>query len=178
MTSTHPLEWLVLRAQSGDRGALESLLLDTQRRLSGYVVGILGDTDLASDVLQEVLVTIYRKLGTLQEPRAYGAWTRRIASRAVFAALRRERQHAAIHEQLEPDAMPAGELLDDAAAITHDLPRLLERVSPASREVLVLHYLQALPLEEIATTLDLPLGTVKSRLGYGLRALRRLRDVV
>lgn len=72
--------------------------------------------------------------------------------------------------------------LDDtiaAAESTDPLPdesvlQVLGMVSPASREVLALRYLSGLPLGEIAVTLDLPLGTVKSRLGYGLQSVRRL----
>lgn len=168
------IEWLVLRAQSGDRTALELLLLRTQRELGGYIGGMLGNTDAASDVLQDVLVTIYRKLGTLHESRAYLAWARRIASRAVLATLRRERQHAALHEELQPDALAASQPPLDDAVVSHDLPLLLDRVSPASREVLVMHHLQGLSLAEIATVLGVPLGTVKSRLGYGLGSLRRI----
>jgi RNA polymerase sigma-70 factor, ECF subfamily len=167
--------WLVLRAQAGDRPALEALLERTHALLSPFAAVMLRDADAASDVLQEVLVLVYRKLGTLRDPRAFNAWARRIAGREIFRALRRTRQHQRTHEELSP------ELADDAAEpplagsdLLERLPALLERVSPASRAVLALHYLDGLTLDETCGVLDLPIGTVKSRLAYGLSTLRRV----
>ena len=168
--------WLVLRAQSNDRNAETELLGLTMRELRPYVHAMLDDADLAADVVQETLVTIHRHLRSLREPKAYFAWARRIASRRVYAALSRQRRRDALHlpldehlplETAETDEQPNADVLEA-------LPALLSRVSPASREVLHLHYMSELSLDEIATTLDLPIGTVKSRLGYGLRTMRTL----
>lgn len=166
--------WLVLRAQSGDRGALEALLTAAEAQLRPFVTVMVGDADARDDVLQEILLLLFRKLGTLREPRAFGAWARRIASREIFRALRGLRQHKRVTEEVSPDlaAEPADTIADDG--LLEQLPALLERVSPASRAVLALHYLDGLTLDEIGTVLELPAGTVKSRLAYGLTALRRL----
>jgi RNA polymerase sigma-70 factor, ECF subfamily len=166
--------WLVLRAQSGDRAALESLLLAAEAQLRPYVTLMIGDADARDDVLQEVLLLLYRKLGTLRDPRAFGGWARRIASREIFRALRRLRHHERITEELDPElaAVPS-EMVADPGLLAR-LPDLLEQVSPASRAVLALHYLDGLTLDEIAAILDLPVGTVKSRLAYGLTLLRRV----
>lgn len=165
--------WLVLRAQQGDRAALEALLTRAFALLEPYAAVMIADADLRGDVLQEVLVRIYRHLGTLREPRAFAAWARRIASRELFRALRRQRHAERTHEEISP------ELPDETAAepatdsLLQRLPALLEHVSPASRAVLALHYLDGLTLDEAAAVLDLPPGTVKSRLAYGLTLLRR-----
>jgi RNA polymerase sigma-70 factor (ECF subfamily) len=73
---------------------------------------------------------------------------------------------------LETMAAPEGQPIDGS------IEKLLERgdVSPASRSVLVLHFQEGLSLPEVASVLELPLGTVKSRLGYGLSVLRRRLD--
>ena len=174
MDAARSLEWLVLRAQAGDRAALEQLLLETQRLLRRYVETMTGDADDGADVMQDVLITIYRRLPTLRDSRAYLGWGRRIASRAVFAMLRRRQRLESLPDEPERlEALAAGS--DEPRAtpeLLEELPALLQKVSPASREVLVLHYLEELSLEEVAAVLDLPLGTVKSRLGYGLRTLR------
>jgi RNA polymerase sigma-70 factor, ECF subfamily len=165
--------WLVLRAQAGDRAALEALLEHALADLRPYAAAMIADEDLRGDVLQEVLVLVYRKLSSLREPRAFGGWARRIASREIFRALRRLRQHERATEELSPD-LPAD--TEEPAApdgLVDRLPALLERVSPASRAVLALHYLDGLTLDEIAGVLEIPPGTVKSRLAYGLAALRR-----
>lgn len=175
-TEDEPREaaWLVLRAQAGDRAALEALLARAEAELRPFVRAMIPNDDLRSDVLQEVLVLVYRKLDTLREPRAFGAWARRIAGREIFRALRRLRGHERATEELSPDL--AAEDAEPAApdGLLERLPTLLERVSPASRAVLALHYLDGLTLDEVGDVLDLPAGTVKSRLSYGLAALRRL----
>lgn len=166
--------WLVLRAQAGDRAAVEALLAHADGLLRPYAKLMLRDADAAEDVLQDVLLAIYRKLGTLREPRAFGAWARRIASREIFRALRGRRAHDQLHDELPPD-LPAG--ADPPAppdGLLQRLPELLQRVSPASRAVLALHYIDDLSLDETAAVLDLPMGTVKSRLAYGLATLRRV----
>ena len=165
---------LVLLAQSGDRAALEELFASVESSLRGYIRGVVGRAELAEDVLQEVFILIYRKLYWLREPGLFRPWAYRIASREVVRQLKRERRWP---DQFAEDTTP-----DSFAAETHEeyepglaarLPELLARVSPASRMVLVLHYLHEMPLAEVADVLNLPLGTAKSRLAYGLAALRR-----
>jgi RNA polymerase sigma-70 factor (ECF subfamily) len=165
--------WLVLRAQSGDRAALEALLAHADGLLRPYATLMLRDADAADDVLQDALLIVYRKLATLREPRAFAAWARRIASREIFRALRGRRAHDQLHDELPPD-LPDADPPAPPDDLLRRLPQLLERVSPASRAVLALHYLDDLSLDETAAVLDLPMGTVKSRLAYGLATLRRV----
>lgn len=167
--------WLVLRAQSGDREALDELLKSVQGPLYGYVLRLVGGRELAEDILQEVFVRVYRKLRWLREPKLFRPWAYRIASREAFKRLKRERRwFERIEDEAVIDAMPA-EAAEEAFApeLIESLPRLLASVSPASRAVLVLHYLHDMPLGEVAEVLGVAVGTVKSRLAYGLAALRR-----
>jgi RNA polymerase sigma-70 factor (ECF subfamily) len=166
--------WLVLRAQAGDRAALEALLEHAHAMLRPYVAVMVRDGDAAADVLQEVLVLLFRKLPTLREPRAFASWARRIASREIFRALRRLRHHERTHDELPPDVAAEPEPEPAGAGLLARLPALLERVSPASRAVVALHYLDGLTLDETAAVLELPTGTAKSRLAYGLATLRRV----
>jgi RNA polymerase sigma-70 factor (ECF subfamily) len=165
----------VLRAQAGDRGALEQLLRAAEALLRPFLAAMIPDDALRGDVLQDVLVILYRRLGALREPRAFAAWVRRIASREIFRALRRQRRHERLYDDL-PDDLPTGDAEPDPPSeeLLRRLGGLLERVSPASRAVLALHYGEGLTLDEIAAVLDVPAGTVKSRLAYGLATLRRL----
>jgi RNA polymerase sigma-70 factor (ECF subfamily) len=165
----------VLRAQSGSRPALDALLRQIQEPLYRYLVGLAGDRTLAEDVLQEVFLRIYQKLGWLREPALFRPWCYRIATREAFRFLKRDRRWAdqlRDRELLEAVAAPPGEGPAEPALLAR-LPDLLLQVSPASRAVLALHYLDGRTLEESAAILGLAVGTVKSRLAYGLAALRR-----
>ncbi len=165
---------LVLLAQSGDRAALEELFESLQAPLGRYVRAAAGDHATAEDVLQEVFILIYRKLYWLREPALFRPWAYRIASREVVRQLKRRRRWP---EQFDEDFAPEQLAAESPAArddeLAARLPELLSKVSPASRMVLVLHYLDEMPLQEVADVLGLPVGTAKSRLAYGLAALRR-----
>ena len=162
---------MVLRAQCNDREALELLLRSVQPSLHRYLSGLVG-TRHADDVLQDVFVLVCRKLVWLQTPQLFRPWAFRIASRAAFRHLRKERRRL---EQSGDDSML------EAMPAPPDRPseQLLEQLlnsnalSPASRAVLVLHFQEEMALPEVAAILEIPLGTVKSRLAFGLTALRK-----
>ena len=167
--------FLVLRAQSGDREALDALLASVQEPLHRYVLSLVREPHLAEDALQETFVRVYRKLGWLREPELFRPWAYRIATREAFRQLKRERRWA---EQVrDEDALQMVAAPPPREEFAHELSaRLRETVaglSPASRAVVVLYYLHEMSLEETAAVLGVPLGTVKSRLAYGLGALRR-----
>ncbi len=162
----------VLRAQSGDRQALDDLLREVQGPLFRCIRAITAQRELAEDVLQDVLVILCRQLVWLREPRLFRAWSYRIASREALRRLGRERRvpltEVGALERLPGVALPDPVRRDLAAR----LPALVAELTPACRPVLALHYLEELTLPEVADILGLPLGTVKSRLAYGLRLLR------
>jgi RNA polymerase sigma-70 factor (ECF subfamily) len=164
-------EVLVIQAQCGDRNALERVLRAVQIPLRRYVARLVGDT-AADDVLQNVLISIARNLTWLAEPRLFRKWAYRIASHAAFDHLRKEKRrgrHDSNDTVLEslaaPTSPPSGERLQELL----DNPNL----TPVCRAVLMLHFQEEMPLADVAAVLELPLGTVKSRLAYGLATLRR-----
>jgi RNA polymerase sigma-70 factor (ECF subfamily) len=167
---------LVLQAQLGDAQALDELFRSLQEPLYRYIVGLVGEASLAEDILQEVFLIIYRKIGWLREAHLFRPWCYRLTTRETFRRLKRERRWrnlvreddvlVGIEARLPPES-PDEELLGR-------LPQLLGSVSPASRAVLALHYLDQQTLDEIADSLGLAVGTVKSRLAYGLATLRTL----
>lgn len=174
MTTAKQETWRVLRAQSGDRGALDELLEAVQEPLYRYIFRLVGERTLAEDILQEVFIRIYRKLRWLREPELFRPWAYRIASREAFKHLKRERRWVEqIRDESTLEALPAESSEESyAPELIEHLPQLIARVSPASRAVLILHYLHEMPLAEVAAVLGLALGTVKSRLAYGLESLR------
>lgn len=165
--------WWVLQAQSGSREALNELFMSVQEPLFRYIVSVVNDKDLAEDILQEVFIRIYRKLRWLREPQAFRAWSYQIATREAFRYLKRERLWTdQIRDEGVLNVMPAGEPIYSAELVQR-LPELVADLSPASRAVIVLYYLHEMSLVETAAVLDIPVGTVKSRLAYGLESLRR-----
>lgn len=164
--------FLVLRAQAGELVAFDELLRTVQAPLYRYVSGLTGgDGTLAEDVLQEVFILIYRKIGWLREPVLFRPWAYRIASRETFARLKKEkhwREQVRGEDVLE--TLPAAETPERVSP--EEIHAMLSSVSPASRAVLILHYLEDLSLAETAEILGLSIGTVKSRLAFGLQKLR------
>jgi RNA polymerase sigma-70 factor (ECF subfamily) len=166
---------LVFRAQAGEAEALDELLRLSQGPLHRYIRRLLGDDAAAEDVLQETLLRIARKLRWLGEPSFYRAWAFRVASREVQRHLGRRRPSHPLEEAEDLAAVSGDEPVSDAER--EALRQAIDRLSPASRAVVALRYWDDLPLAEIADVLEIPLGTVKSRLGYGLRQLRlRLKE--
>ena len=163
--------FLVLRAQSGDREALEALMHRVQPALRRYVATLVGTQD-ADDILQDGLIQVCRKLRWLEQPDSFRAWTFRICSRLAFRHLRRARRivlvtaEDALLDAQEAQVAPGIENGRLDALLSHDA------LSPASRAVLLLHFREEMPLAEIAAVLEIPLGTVKSRLAFGLKTLR------
>lgn len=170
MTSDDETMW-ALRSQCGDREALELLLRSVQPSLRRYVRRLTTDAD-ADDVLQNVLVAIARNVVWLVEPRLFRPWAFRIASRTAFSHLRRVRRRG-VEETADTvlESLPAPAPPPDNELLTELLDG--DVLSPASRAVLMLHFQEDMQLDEVAAVLEIPIGTVKSRLAYGLKTLRR-----
>ena len=131
------------------------------------------DPDVARDALQDSLFTISHKLKTLRDPQWFRAWSYRIATREAIRTSRSEKRWKEALREEELGGMAAPESNDRfEPELLAALPSLLDSLSPASQVVLRMHYLEGLTHLEIAEALELGLGTVKSRLAYGLARLR------
>jgi RNA polymerase sigma-70 factor (ECF subfamily) len=129
---------------------------------------VTGDLSAAEDVVQDTLIAIVRKLTWLGDASLFRPWAYRIASRNAFRAIKKRR----LTEPLD-DVDPAVEAPPADPWQRERLLASLDRMSPASRAVVTLHYFEELPLSEVAAVLEISLGTVKSRLAYGLSQLRK-----
>jgi RNA polymerase sigma-70 factor, ECF subfamily len=167
--------WWVLRAQTGDREALNALLQAVQEPLYRYALSLVGQPPLAEDILQNAFLRIYQNLKALREPELFRPWAYRITHREALKVLKRERIWTEqIRDETLLESLPAQPVTTELTTWeTELLPELIAQLSPASRAVIVLHYLHDQTLDEIAAALELPIGTVKSRLAYGLSSLRR-----
>ena len=136
-------------------------------RLAGY---LLGDAHEAQDAVQDALVKAWRAWPSLRDPVAFGPWFDRIVVNVCRDRLRRHRTL----RMVELDAAGEVESADPFVSMfaQDDVASAVSRLSPDHRTVIALRFWRDLTLEQVAATLDLPLGTVKSRLHYALRALR------
>ena len=166
---------IIGRAQTGDLEALDTILRALQEPLYAHVRAILRDDDAAHDALQDALLTIARKLSQLQEPAWLRAWAYRIATRE---AVRHGRLAKRWVSDTEPDAIDirGADGPDEPRydrELIEQLPTLVEQLPAASQAIVRMHYLQEMTYVEIAEALEISVGTVKSRLAYGLQALRK-----
>jgi RNA polymerase sigma-70 factor (ECF subfamily) len=154
---------VVLAAQRGDAMAMAALM----DALAPYVGRLCGPIALQDgpDAAQEALIAIFRGLGRLREPAAIGGWARAIAVREAVRVATRSRR-----------AVPA-ELGDLPAPgdpqLAADVRDVLRRLSPQHRAVLVLRDLEGLDEQAAAAVLDVPLGTVRSRLSRARHTFRK-----
>jgi len=166
---------LIGRAQSGHAPSMDALLQTVQLPLYRHILSITADESMGEDVLQSTLWTIARKLGQLRDPILFRAWAYRIATRLAVRASKAETEwkRALRDEDLSRVLDEGRDVREEPPGDPEELDRLLDGVSPAGAVVLRMYYIDDLSYAEIAEALDVPLGTVKSRISYGLETLRR-----
>jgi RNA polymerase sigma-70 factor (ECF subfamily) len=166
---------LVVRAQNGDEEAFASLAVAAGDRLHAVAHRILRDIDLAEDATQQALLNVWRDLPQLRDPARFDAWSYRLLVRACYAEARRTRRWVPNLRLLPADEPMAAD--GTSSVVDRDqLERGFRRLSIDHRAVVVLHHYLDLPLEEVAETLGVPIGTVRSRLHYAMRGLRAALD--
>jgi RNA polymerase sigma-70 factor (ECF subfamily) len=158
-------------ARTGDEEAFASLALGMADRLFVVAHRILRDVGQAEDAVQQTLVTAWRELPGLRDADRFEAWTYRILVRACYAEAKRARQWAANVRVLPVDG-PAVADTTIGVALRDALERGFRRLPTEQRAIFVFHHHLGWPLREIADTLGVPVGTVKSRLHYAIRGLR------
>lgn len=165
-------EMLVLRCQRRDKAAAEELVALFEKPLLYYLRRLVRSEDDAWDLLQETWISVFRAMIGLRDPRALPAFVYRTARNHALAWLRHRQADLRLYAALDaPESGAEGEPSfsgEDAAAVHAGLDKL----SLPHSEVLTLFFLEDLTIQEIAAVLDIPPGTVKSRLHHAKRALK------
>lgn len=142
-----------------------------------FIRGLVRDPDLAQDVMQDTLFTVYRDLPTLKESAKLASWTYTLARHRAFDALRRHKRHQgpiADHDVGElRDAGALAAAIDVPADVAKGLWRCIDELPPEARAALLLHVLEGYSFVEIGVMLDDKPDAVRMRVN---RALRKLRD--
>jgi RNA polymerase sigma-70 factor (ECF subfamily) len=162
----------VRAAQRGSAEALEALFRAHWSRGHRAAYLIVHDAAAAEDIAQEAFLSAVRALDRFDRRRPFGPWLHRIVvNRAIDYARAR-----ALRSEVCAEVEPAGPAADGAAPYSDVLTSALGTLSPEHRAVIVMRYLLELTPGEIGRALDLPRGTVNSRLRRGLDALGALLD--
>jgi RNA polymerase sigma-70 factor, ECF subfamily len=167
---------LVIRAQGGDESAFAELAFGIGDRLFALAHRTLRDTSLAEDALQQALVTIWQELPGLRDPDRFVAWSYRVLVNACYAEGRRQRRWNAGLWLLPADRSQAD--ASDSVADRDEVERAFRRLPTNQRAVLVLQHFLDMTLPEMAATLGIPIGTVRSRLHYAREAMRAVIEAV
>lgn len=169
-------EQLALQLQQGHRAALATLVERHYDALLGYLYRMMsGDRALAEDLVQETFLRVLTAVQQYQHPRPFKPWLYAIATNLARNHYKRAdtRHTDSVDDDLECEDgdVPEDVLLarDEVQAVIAALAAL----SDEQREVIVLYYYQSLEGPEIAAALNIPLGTVRSRLAAGVRRLRQ-----
>jgi RNA polymerase sigma-70 factor (ECF subfamily) len=168
-------EDLVRRFRAGESEAFTDLVRRHQRRVYAVCLRVLGDADAAADVAQDTFLTVLRKLEGFRGDATFTTWLHRVAVNACYDELRRKRRRPMLHvvadDGLEHEPGPPAPDHADEVAGTRDLAAALASIPEEFRVTLVLADVQDMAYEQISKVLDVPVGTVKSRVHRGRLAL-------
>jgi RNA polymerase sigma factor (sigma-70 family) len=170
-------EYLVASARVGDRKAFDLLARRWGKKLLAHAWRLTGDVDLAREAAQDGWIEIVRGLGRLQDERAFPAWAYQIVSRRCARQIGRRRRErnlvaaAAIEPVIETESP---ETADPGAA--DRLRTALAALPQAQRAAVGLFYLEDMSVAEVAVALNVPAGTVKTRLMHARRSLRAVLE--
>lgn len=165
---------LVVRCQLGEQQAWQELVGRWQPRLWSFIVRMISDQIVAEDVLQEVWLSAVRSIVRLRDPEQWPPWIFGIARKRIADRFRAQYRRGETEtldevstEDVEIENIMRAEVVEAGLA----------KLPPTDREVIVLHYLEGLPLGDVADICGVPVGTVKSRLYRARQILKReLKD--
>jgi RNA polymerase sigma factor (sigma-70 family) len=162
-------EHIFAAAQAGDPAALEQLLAQLRPDIRRYASYQCRRTSAVEDVVQEALIVVYRRIGTVRSVAALGGWLARVVARLCLLPVLMFAKGAEEIRSVEDSARFARMPVDE---LRIDLVRALESLPPAHREIVLLRDLQDMTMDEIARSLGITREAAKSRL-HRARALTR-----
>ena len=165
---------LIDRAREGDRQAFALIVDGSFDRCYEIARRILGESHLAQDATQAAMISMWRDLPKLRDANRFEAWSYRVTVNACYAEAQRARR--AIPAIADPNERA---IAFDEYGTVIDRDRIERAFSTQKlehRAVLVLRYYLDMSVEDVASTLDIPVGTAKSRIHHALKAMRAALD--
>jgi RNA polymerase sigma-70 factor (ECF subfamily) len=169
---TDELDWIAC-AQQGDRQAFGELVRRHREGVVNVVYRMCGDAALAEEAAQEAFLRAWRNLERYNPRYAFRSWVYRIAINVAVDALRRERPTTDLDAEPLASESDGPEAWLERKQQAEQVRQAVLDLPPASRAALVLREYEGLSYREIADALDIPVGTVMSRLNYARGQLRR-----
>lgn len=168
---------LVEQIQRGDQQAFTVLMERWQTRIHRFAFRFFADVDEASEITQMTFIKVYQKVDTLDEPGKFSSWIYRVANNLCLDELKRagRRKSSPLEawvEQMEARQTPAKKL--ETKELGEMLQKALLTLPDEQRVVIILKEYEGMKFREIAEILEEPENTVKSRMYYGLKSLRRV----
>lgn len=167
-------EYLAAAARAGDRSAFGRLAERWQPKLLAHAWRLMGDSEAARDVAQDAWLDIARGIARLEETSLFPAWAYRIVSRRAADAIRQRVSRRRLGEALAAEPTPSEDsaVRIEAAADGEPLARAIAGLPPEQRATVALFYNEELSVAEIAVAMNVPAGTVKTRLMHARAKLR------
>jgi RNA polymerase sigma-70 factor (ECF subfamily) len=169
----------VAQARAGDTAAWDTIFRRYQLPLYVYVFELVHDEQTSLDIVQETFINAVRYLTSLHDDAKFGSWLFGIAHQKCIQRWRKQSREEMLREEIfggpEKFEDDPSELLIREEQET-EFMNLLNQLPPPQRSVLLLHFIEEFSLEEIARITDVSLGTVKSRMHYAKKALRKLLE--
>jgi RNA polymerase sigma-70 factor, ECF subfamily len=169
----------VLQARAGEPAAWDTLFRRYQLPLYVYVFELAHDEQASLDLVQETFIAAVKHIGSLRDDEKFGSWLFGIAHQKCIQRWRKQHREEILREKIAgaPDDVDAG---PDDLLIRHEqeteFMNLLDQLPLPQRSALLLHFVEDFSLEEIARITETQLGTVKSRLHYAKKSLRKLLE--
>ncbi len=165
------VEKIVHRCRDGERAAFEELFEIYQPRLKYYVRRLDGNGANMDDLLQDIWLTVFKKIHRLKEVQSFGVWLYRIARNRVYDGFRHKDRLVMLSEDDEVPVSGSAEPTLDANN-AEKVHRALKKLKPHHREVLTLCFLEQMSYQSIAEVVGCSIGTVRSRIFYAKQYLR------
>lgn len=169
-------ESLIERLHKGDKSAAEELVDRYYRQIYLFIMRMGNDRQTSEDLTQEVFLTVWQKIGQLKYENALRSWIYRIAVNASKLHWRKAKKKTDNTHPGYINGADEGSAPSDDAAQSEEIERAREALTELPlklREVIVLHYLQNMPISEASDVIGIKEGTFKSRLNRALNILRK-----
>jgi RNA polymerase sigma-70 factor (ECF subfamily) len=176
MTQDISTRELVLRLQAGELDALGDLYDRHQQLVYRTALAITGDGEAAADLLQDVFLRFHRFADRVDPERPLEPWLYRMTANLACTWVKRQRWMRPIEDLsdwLAGDARQSPARMAEVAETWGDLQTALKALPLNQRTVIVMYYVNGLSLQEISEVLEVPVGTIKSRLHYSRLALKK-----
>ncbi|OGO15771.1 MAG: hypothetical protein A2Z14_00435 [Chloroflexi bacterium RBG_16_48_8] len=168
---------LILKLQAGDLEALGELFERHRHMVYRTALAITNDEDIAADLLQDVFLRLYRFACRVDPCRPLEPWLYRVTTNLTYTFMkRRKRWWQAIKDMAEilaRESKPSSEKLVEKEEEILWVRKAIASLPLSHRVVIVLYYVNNQSIQEISQILEIPLGTVKSRLYYGRQTLKK-----